>query len=177
MNASSPYGGDKGGGRKSSRKAGGQPGNVNRRASGILPKKNATDEERSAFLRQLKETEGMTAAAQAEALRHYVFARVTSLVEFVGVQRVIQALHAIDKVQHTEAKLSGLSAAKQRESVLHGALADVWTAVHECELCAPGVDGIFKGVFLNLKQIGGVSDGQIGYLDTESVGDNGAGED
>ncbi len=65
----SPYGGDRGGGKKPTRKRGGQPGNVNRRGADLLPPAKDT-EERRAFLDALQNaetTDGQrTGAARAQ---------------------------------------------------------------------------------------------------------------
>ncbi len=100
----SPYGGDRGGGKKPSRKRGGQPGNVNRRGADLLPPAKDT-EERRAFLDALQNAETMTASEQARLVRNYGFAKVVSLIEKVGLQKMVRFLSVLDGHRITEAKL------------------------------------------------------------------------
>lgn len=154
----SPYGGDRGGGRKNSRRPGGQPGNVNRRAARLLPKARDT-EDRRAFLEALEQAGGMTPAEQAAWLRNLGFARIVSLSEEVGVQRILHALDTIDGHRLTEDKLAGRDRAARREAALNGALGEIWRSVGTCEQCAALVDQLLAGLQLALLQIGGGRDG------------------
>lgn len=154
--SSSPYGGDRGGGRKSEKKRGGQPGNVNRRASKILPKQNA--DERRKFLDALAEAETMPTGEKTEFLLNLAFARVVSLSETVGLNAVLNSLYAFDANRRTEAKLRGQDEARKREAVKDAALADIWRVVCECENCAENVDRILTGAELSLKQLGDSTD-------------------
>src|SRR5512138_223805 len=111
----SPYGGDRGGGRKSSRKPGGQPGNTNARGSLILPK--ATDaEDRRAFLDAFDEAQKISPSEKAARLLNLIYARVTSAADRLGVQRVIKALLVLDKNRLTEAQLDDRGKCRRREA-------------------------------------------------------------
>jgi hypothetical protein len=165
---SSPYGGDRGGGRKSSRKPGAQAGNVNRRASRLLPRARDT-EDRRAFLDALEEAQQMTAEEQARTLRNLGFARIVSLAELVGVEKILKALDTIDGHRLAEDKLSGRDRAARREALLNGALGEIWKAVGQCEHCAALVDQLLTGLQLALLQVGGGSDGKQ-WMDRQNEG-------
>ena len=165
----SPYGGDRGGGRKSTRLPGGQPGNVNRRASKLLPKQKDTMDRR-AFLDALAEAETMTADEQTVMLRNMGFARVVSLAEEVGIGRILEALSTIDTHRLTEDKLRGRDRATRREALKDQALGEVWQHVGQCEQCAVLVDQVLTGLQLSLHQIGGGTNGQA-WLDRKDDGD------
>ncbi len=162
----SPYGGDRGGGRKSSRKRGGQPGNVNRRASDFLPPARDT-EERRAFLDALKHAQEMPTGDQAAALRDLLVARVLSLAEAVGVQKVCRALTTLDIHRRTNAKIAGLDDSIKREALKDSALGEIWKSVGSCEACAELVDQILRGLELSLLSIGGSAD--VEWMDCESA--------
>jgi hypothetical protein len=149
----SPYGGDRGGGRKNPRKRGAQPGNVNRRSADLLPKQNADDRKR--FLDALAEAQDMEASEQALHLRNLAFARVISLMDKVGVQRVLKALLVIDNNRKTEHKLAGHDLARRREAQKDIAIGEIWKEVEECERCGERVDRLLTGLELALLQIGG----------------------
>lgn len=151
----SPWGGDRGSGNKSGRKRGGQPGNVNRRASVFLPPAKDT-EERRAFLDALTQSEAMSSGEQVRTLRNFVFARVMSGAELIGIQKILSALHIIDRNRWTELKVSRLGETAAREALKDQALGDIWKAVCECEQCNEGVDAVLRALELGLRQIGGV---------------------
>lgn len=155
----SPYGGSRGGGRKNTRKRGGQPGNVNRRAADFLPPAKDTDERR-AFLDALQQAEEMPTGEQADALRNLMVARVLSLAEAVGVQKVCRALTTLDIHRRTNAKISGLDDAAKREALKDSALGEIWKGVGSCEVCAEMVDQILRGLELALLATGGSTDEQ-----------------
>ncbi|HSE98107.1 MAG TPA: hypothetical protein VLD57_07520 [Blastocatellia bacterium] len=148
----SPYGGKRGGGRKKTRKPGGQPGNVNRRASLYLPK--AADREgRRAFLDALEKAEGLSSVEKAQKLVDLGFARVMMLAEESGVQRIIRLLLALDNNRRTEARLAGFEACRQREALHNTALVEIVKAVSECERCSQLIDQALTGLELALKQL------------------------
>lgn len=155
----SPWGGDRGGGRKPKRKRGGQPGNVNRRASDFLPPAKDTDERR-AFLDALDLSEETSLPDKLRVLLDLAFARVASMAESVGVTKVLKSLTVIDALRRTEIKLGKLDAAAKREAAKDAAIADLWQAVCQCETCSERVDRILTGLELNLKQLGGEGDEQ-----------------
>ena len=167
--ASSPYGGNRNGGRKPAKKRGGQPGNVNRRASDFLPPAKDTDERR-AFLDALTKAEGVDGSERVEVLGQLAFARVMSLAEKVGLAKVVSALRVLDRVRLSDLKANGLWNAGQREQLLNAALGDIWSGVKECENCAGCVDQILAGLQLQLVQRG--QDG----MDAEN-GDRGTGNE
>src|ERR1043166_2452360 len=121
----SPYGGNRGGGRKSERKPGGQPGNVNARAGLILPK--ATDaEDRRAFLDAFEDAKNIPSGEKAETLLNLIYARVISASERLGIQRVIKALLVLDKNRLTEAQLDQRGKCVRREAAKDAAIGDMW---------------------------------------------------
>lgn len=155
----SPYGGDRGGGRKSSRKRGGQPGNVNRRASKLLPR--ATDtEDRRAFLDALDASESMSADEQVRILRDLGFARCLSQAELMGVPKLMGALATFDHHRRVQHRVDGNDDARKREALKDQALGEVWQSVSECERCSEAVDRLLVGLELALRQLGGVRDEQ-----------------
>ena len=159
----SPYGGDRGGGKKPSRKRGGQPGNVNRRGADLLPPAKNT-EDRRAFLDALQNAETLTANEQARLIRNYGFARLTSLIEKVGLQKFLRFLHVLDSHRLTEAKLGRAGDAVKREAQKDQALGEIWKLVGSCETCAEQVEQVFRGLELQLlgvqpSEVSEVSDG------------------
>lgn len=145
----SPYGGDRGGGKKPTRKRGAQPGNVNRRASDYLPKAKDTAERRS-FLDSLQAAEKLSANEQARLLRNYGFARLTSQVETVGVQKFLRFLHVLDSHRLTEAKLGKAGDAVKREAAKDQALGEIWKICSNCDTCNEQVDQVLAALQLQL---------------------------
>lgn len=154
----SPYGGDRGGGKKPSRKRGGQPGNVNRRASDFLPKAKDTDDRR-AFLDALQEAETLSADDQARLLRNYGFARLASQVETVGVQKFVRFLSVLDGHRITNAKLGKAGDAVKREAAKDQALGEIWKLCGNCEACGEQVDQVLRGLELQLLGLKPVEEG------------------
>lgn len=146
---SSPYGGDRGGGKKPTRKRGAQPGNVNRRGSDFLPPAKDTDERR-AFLDALQKAETLSAHEQARLLRNFGFARLASQVENAGVQKFIRFLSVLDSHRITEAKIGKLGDALKREAQKDQALGDVWKICGNCEQCGEQVDQVLRALELQL---------------------------
>ena len=165
----SPYGGDRGGGKKNPRKRGGQPGNTNRRGASLLPKLNADD--RRNFLDALKSAEEMHPGEQADYLRNLAFARVVSLSETIGIQRVLKALIAIDNNRRTDHRIQGNDDARKREAQKDLALSEIWKHVEECERCNTAIDRILTGLELSLLQIGGGRDANWMDRPREESGD------
>lgn len=145
----SPYGGDRGGGKKPSRKRGGQPGNVNRRGSDFLPPAKDT-EERRAFLDALQKGEELTSTEQARLIRNYGFARVTSLIEKVGLQKMVRFLSVLDSHRLIEAKLGRAGDAVKREAAKDQALGEIWKVCGNCEGCGEQVDQVLAALQLQL---------------------------
>lgn len=150
--AKSPYGGDRGGGRKNDRKPGGQPGNTNRRGSLLLPKAtNAGD--RKAFLDAYEAAQKHSLADKLQTLIDLAFAKATVFAEHIGIERVGALIERLDKFRKTDAELDERGKAKQREAAKDAALGDVWEAVKECEHCAALVDKRLSALELELKQL------------------------
>ena len=148
----SPYGGNRGGGRKSERKPGGQPGNVNARAGLILPK--ATDaEDRRAFLDAYEEAGNIPADEKAATLLNLIYAKATSASDRLGIQRIIKALLVLDKYRLTEATLNKQSESRRREAAKDAAIGDLWKIVEHCEHCAEPVNQRLTGLEIELKQM------------------------
>lgn len=148
----SPWGGDKGGGRKPSKKRGGQPGNTNRRASKYLPR--ATDaEERRRFLDALKEAEDTPHEEKARRLLDLLYARVNSVADVVGVGKIISAFESARRWLYTSSQVDDRGKAKAREVLKDAAISDVWQIVCECEKCASDVDARLRALELELKQL------------------------
>lgn len=145
----SPYGGDRNGGRKNPRRRGGQPGNVNRRGSDFLPPAKNT-EDRRAFLDALTKAEELSPAEQARLIRNYGFARVVSLVEKVGVQKLLRVLTVLDNHRIAEARLGKAGDAVKREAQKDQALGELWKICGQCEACAEQVDQVLKALELQL---------------------------
>ncbi len=156
----SPYGGDRGGGKKPTRKRGGQPGNVNRRGADLLPPAKNT-EERRAFLDALQNAETLTATEQARLIRNYGFARLTSLIEKVGLQKFLRFLSVLDGHRLIEAKLGRAGDAVKREAAKDQVLGDIWKICGNCESCGEQVDQVLRSLELQLLglQPGGDGDG------------------
>ncbi len=148
----SPYGGDRGGGRKSNRKPGAQPGNTNRRGSLYLPRAKDADDRRR-FLDAIEQARELPADEMAARVRALMFARVLVLAEGIGVDRLANVLFAIDGSRRTEAKLAGDTLAVRRERLRDDALNQTWEAVKECEHCNGAVDEILSALQLELKQL------------------------
>jgi hypothetical protein len=148
----SPYGGDRGGGRKNDRKPGGQPGNTNARGSLILPR--ATDtEDRRAFLDAYDDAKKIPSHEKAETLLNLIYARVTSAAERLGIQRVIKALLVLDKNRLTEAQLDQRGKCLRREAAKDAAIGDMWKIVESCEHCGERVNQRLTGLEIELKQM------------------------
>lgn len=148
----SPYGGDRGGGRKSDRKPGGQPGNTNARGALVLPK--ATDaEDRRAFLDAFEGAKKVSANEKAETLLNLIYARVISASDRLGIQRVIKALLVLDKNRLVESQLGGQSKCRQREAAKDATIGDLWKIVEACEHCAERVNQRLTGLEIELKQL------------------------
>jgi bacterioferritin-associated ferredoxin len=156
----SPYGGDRGGGKKPTRKRGGQPGNVNRRGAELLPPAKNT-EERRAFLDALQNAESLSASEQARLVRNYGFARLVSLVEHVGLQKMLRFLSVLDGHRITEAKIGKAGEAVKREATKDQALGEIWKICGACESCSEQVDQVLAALQLQLLglQPSEVSDG------------------
>ena len=145
----SPYGGDRGGGKKPSRKRGGQPGNTNRRGSDFLPPAKDTEERRN-FLDSLQAAEALSAHEQARLLRNFGFARLSSQVETVGVQKFVRFLSVLDGHRITNAKLGKAGEAVKREAQKDQALGEVWKICGNCEACGEQVDQVLAALQLQL---------------------------
>lgn len=154
----SPYGGDRGGGKKPTRKRGGQPGNVNRRGSDFLPPaKNV--EERRVFLDALQNAERMTPEEQARLIRNYGMARVLAGVDKIGIQKFLRFLSVLDSHRLVGAKLGRAGDAVKREAQKDQALGEIWKIVNQCEACAEQIDQIFRALELQLLGLQPMEDG------------------
>jgi hypothetical protein len=148
----SPYGGARGGGRKSERKPGGQPGNTNARGSLILPK--ATDaEDRRAFLDAFDDAKKIPPSEKAERILNLIYARLMSASDRLGIQRLIKGLLVIDKNRLTEATLDDRGKCKRREAAKDAAIGDMWKIVESCEHCGERVNQRLTGLEIELKQM------------------------
>lgn len=148
----SPYGGNRGGGRKGTRKRGGQPGNVNARASLFLPPVKDV-EERRAFLDALQKIEATGSDDRVEILAQMVSAKAVSS-DKLGLGKIVGALRVLDRVRLSELKASGLWEAGKREQAMNAVLAEIWNGVKDCENCAASVDQILTGLQVALIQGG-----------------------
>lgn len=154
----SPYGGDRGGGKKPTRKRGGQPGNVNRRGAELLPPAKNT-EDRRAFLDALQQAENLSASEQARLIRNYGFARVVSVIDKIGVQKFLRFLTTIDNHRLAEAKLSRAGDAVKREAAKDQALGEIWKICGVCESCSEQIDQILRSLELQLLGVQPMEDG------------------
>lgn len=151
----SPYGGSR---REPIKKKPGAPkGNVNRRASAFLPPAKDTDERR-AFLDALQAAEDTPTNDKRRILAELAFARVMSLAESVGLQKVLKALGTLDTHARTQHRLDGNDFATKREALKDSALAEIWKGVGQCEGCAEQVDQVLRALELGLLSMGGKQD-------------------
>lgn len=148
----SPYGGDRGGGRKSTRKPGGQPGNTNRAGSLILPRARDAEDRRK-FIEAYKSAQKLPADEMAREVLHLLFARVKSLADEIGTDRLVQALYAIDNHRRTKGKLAGDEESKKRERLKDKTLGDVWSIVEGCEVCAGRCEEVLAALEQELRQL------------------------
>ncbi|MEW6129584.1 MAG: hypothetical protein AB1757_21265 [Acidobacteriota bacterium] len=148
----SPWGGDKGGGRKNPRKPGGQPGNTSRRGSLVLPK--ASDaEERRKFLDAYEDAQRHTLTEKLQTLLDLAFCKATLWAEAIGVQRLAQLIETLDKFRRTDAELDERGKAKQREALKDAVIGDIWEAVKDCEHCSQLIDRRLSALEIELKQL------------------------